>query len=136
MVGVHGVAVIRIGGACPVGIGVGAVMGSAVGFRVWIIGLYYFLTAIFCFSSRSRHTRFDCDWSSDVCSSDLTPPPTTAGSGDRGAVSVVGGPPSPEPAVVGGGVGVVGVGAAGAVGLGEPPPPFVEIGRASWRERG
>src|SRR5205085_7413630 len=23
-------------------------------------------------SSRSRHTRFDCDWSSDVCSSDLT----------------------------------------------------------------
>src|SRR2546430_10306300 len=23
------------------------------------------------FSSRSRHTRFDCDWSSDVCSSDL-----------------------------------------------------------------
>src|SRR5205085_2979485 len=26
---------------------------------------YYF------FSSRRRHTRFDCDWSSDVCSSDL-----------------------------------------------------------------
>src|SRR5256886_16955321 len=25
----------------------------------------------FCFSSRRRHTRFDCDWSSDVCSSDL-----------------------------------------------------------------
>src|SRR2546430_2138134 len=24
------------------------------------------------FSSRSRHTRFDCHWSSDVCSSDLT----------------------------------------------------------------
>src|SRR3990167_10020719 len=24
------------------------------------------------FSSRRRHTRFDCDWSSDVCSSDLT----------------------------------------------------------------
>src|SRR5205085_12390641 len=23
------------------------------------------------FSSSSRHTRFDCDWSSDVCSSDL-----------------------------------------------------------------
>src|SRR5688572_15319253 len=31
----------------------------------------------FFFSSRRRHTRFDCDWSSDVCSSDLgyTPPP-------------------------------------------------------------
>src|SRR2546430_6400320 len=26
---------------------------------------------IFIFSSRRRHTRFDCDWSSDVCSSDL-----------------------------------------------------------------
>src|SRR2546430_10804009 len=27
-------------------------------------------TVVF-FSSRRRHTRFDCDWSSDVCSSDL-----------------------------------------------------------------
>src|SRR2546430_6783969 len=27
----------------------------------------------FFFSSRRRHTRFDCDWSSDVCSSDLPP---------------------------------------------------------------
>src|SRR5256886_1162667 len=27
----------------------------------------------FFFSSRRRHTRFDCDWSSDVCSSDLDP---------------------------------------------------------------
>src|SRR2546430_8667448 len=26
------------------------------------------------FSSRRRHTRFDCDWSSDVCSSDLHAP--------------------------------------------------------------
>src|SRR5260370_5815380 len=26
----------------------------------------------FFFSSRRRHTRFKCDWSSDVCSSDLT----------------------------------------------------------------
>src|SRR5256886_11060491 len=26
--------------------------------------------ALFFFSSRRRHTRFDCDWSSDVCSSD------------------------------------------------------------------
>src|SRR2546427_1828777 len=29
--------------------------------------VFYF----FFFSSRRRHTRFDCDWSSDVCSSDL-----------------------------------------------------------------
>src|SRR2546430_12728719 len=28
-------------------------------------------TVFFFFSSRRRHTRFDCDWSSDVCSSDL-----------------------------------------------------------------
>src|SRR5260370_5018317 len=27
----------------------------------------------FFFSSRRRHTRFKCDWSSDVCSSDLLP---------------------------------------------------------------
>src|SRR2546427_2775704 len=31
--------------------------------------LFFFF---FFFSSRRRHTRFDCDWSSDVCSSDLT----------------------------------------------------------------
>src|SRR3989475_10823675 len=31
-----------------------------------------FLFFFFFFSSRRRHTRFDCDWSSDVCSSDLT----------------------------------------------------------------
>src|SRR2546430_9869002 len=34
---------------------------------VYRICLYFF----FFFSSRRRHTRFDCDWSSDVCSSDL-----------------------------------------------------------------
>src|SRR2546430_12795791 len=28
-------------------------------------------TFLFFCSSRRRHTRFDCDWSSDVCSSDL-----------------------------------------------------------------
>src|SRR5260370_15372557 len=28
-------------------------------------------TCFFFFSSRRRHTRFKCDWSSDVCSSDL-----------------------------------------------------------------
>src|SRR5260370_30547067 len=29
------------------------------------------LIFFFFFSSRRRHTRFKCDWSSDVCSSDL-----------------------------------------------------------------
>src|SRR5256886_4104249 len=31
----------------------------------------HMLSVLFFFSSRRRHTRFDCDWSSDVCSSDL-----------------------------------------------------------------
>src|SRR2546427_9375345 len=44
----------------------------------------------FFFSSRRRHTTFDCDWSSDVCSSDLSmfgqfvsvsPCPSCAGEG-------------------------------------------------------
>src|SRR5688572_5402844 len=33
---------------------------------MFIVYLFFFF-----FSSRRRHTRFDCDWSSDVCSSDL-----------------------------------------------------------------
>src|SRR3989475_4098234 len=32
-----------------------------------------YMVRFFFFSSRRRHTRFDCDWSSDVCSSDLFP---------------------------------------------------------------
>src|SRR5688572_32695016 len=31
----------------------------------------YFIFFFFFFSSRRRHTRFDCDWSSHVCSYDL-----------------------------------------------------------------
>src|SRR3989475_9189925 len=38
---------------------------SRVDTSVLIAVLFFF------FSSRRRHTRFDCDWSSDVCSSDL-----------------------------------------------------------------
>src|SRR2546430_3846263 len=34
-------------------------------------GNYVTMVSFFLFSSRRRHTRFDCDWSSDVCSSDL-----------------------------------------------------------------
>src|SRR2546430_7925326 len=40
------------------------------------IGCY---VVFFFFSSRRRHTRFDCDWSSDVCSSDLTATTNCAG---------------------------------------------------------
>src|SRR5688572_31670129 len=39
---------------------------------VEIAELYFHI--FFFFSSRRRHTRFDCDWSSDVCSSDLGVP--------------------------------------------------------------
>src|SRR2546430_5725116 len=35
-----------------------------------VLTIFFF----FFFSSRRRHTRFDCDWSSDVCSSDLLVP--------------------------------------------------------------
>src|SRR5688572_32096347 len=42
-------------------------------FLLNIIFLFFcFLFFFFFFSSRRRHTRFDCDWSSDVCSSDLS----------------------------------------------------------------
>src|SRR2546430_6734810 len=41
--------------------------------KAWMgnVGHSYFKVCIFFVSSRRRHTRFDCDWSSDVCSSDL-----------------------------------------------------------------
>src|SRR2546430_7058053 len=35
------------------------------------MSFFLFFFCFFFFSSRRRHTRFDCDWSSDVCSSDL-----------------------------------------------------------------
>src|SRR2546430_9650629 len=42
-------------------------MVMAYGFLARVYSVY----VLFFFSSRRRHTRFDCDWSSDVCSSDL-----------------------------------------------------------------
>src|SRR2546427_8115324 len=42
-----------------------------------LFGCYFFF-----FSSRRRHTRFDCDWSSDVCSSDLEGIPAKQKSAD------------------------------------------------------
>src|SRR5205085_3450551 len=47
-------------------------------FCVFLFLLFFFFFFFFFFSSRRRHTRFDCDWSSDVCSSDL-PSPTRVG---------------------------------------------------------
>src|SRR5688572_31494472 len=37
-------------------------------YRIFCLFFFFFF-----FLSRRRHTRFDCDWSSDVCSSDLEP---------------------------------------------------------------
>src|SRR5689334_14951586 len=42
-----------------------------------LFSFIFFLCVLFCFfffffSSRRRHTRWNCDWSSDVCSSDLS----------------------------------------------------------------
>src|SRR6266478_8418522 len=45
--------------------------------------MIYYNLFFFFFSSRRRHTRFDCDWSSDVCSSDL-PRSRTAGTAAAG----------------------------------------------------
>src|SRR5690606_39769174 len=39
---------------------------------VFLFFINFFLIFFFFFSSRRRHTRFSRDWSSDVCSSDLT----------------------------------------------------------------
>src|SRR3989475_10383285 len=43
----------------------------------------------FFFSSRRRHTRFDCDWSSDVCSSDLGRRNGVTRSGERAVIGAV-----------------------------------------------
>src|SRR5260221_7463243 len=41
---------------------------------LFLIEFFVLLVFFFFFSSRRRHTRSLCDWSSDVCSSDLLPP--------------------------------------------------------------
>src|SRR5206468_9281469 len=40
---------------------------------IYFYFFYFYFFFFFFFSSRRRHTRSDRDWSSDVCSSDLTP---------------------------------------------------------------
>src|SRR5690242_21184942 len=49
-------------------------------FFCYLFFLFYifFFFFFFFFSSRRRHTRLTCDWSSDVCSSDLAAPDVTA----------------------------------------------------------
>src|SRR5689334_25116160 len=48
---------------------------------------------MFFFSSGRRHTRWNCDWSSDVCSSDLD----FVAPASVEAVNAVGGIPAPSP---------------------------------------
>src|SRR2546430_17068391 len=57
--------------------------------------------AVFC-SSRRRHTRFDCDWSSDVCSSDLSQANLISSIlfGDGAAAVIVRGNPGPGPKIL------------------------------------
>src|SRR5205085_3553921 len=92
------------------------------------------------FSSRRRHTRFDCDWSSDVCSSDLDVPGPHLGDDAVDAHGAAAGQlpfggndvvelqvaivTDPDPELQRGGV-------LGA----DDPAGGVEIGRASCRER-
>src|SRR5262249_57844368 len=83
------------------------------------------LTYVFFFSSRRRHTRLVSDWSSDVCSSDLRPPPQPwrASTGRPYGDGAPPCRPHPPPAPVA---------KCGKNGNGVE----VEIGRASCRERG
>src|SRR5690606_39475474 len=58
--------------------------------------------SIFFFSSRRRHTRFSRDWSSDVCSSDLTPAPQIVPTGElKGFVPLDNHQAVPAPLAVG-----------------------------------
>src|SRR2546430_11244386 len=52
-------------------------------FCSWLVCASVFFFLFFFFSSRRRHTRFDCDWSSDVCSSDLARTPAHSQQGPR-----------------------------------------------------
>src|SRR2546430_17241625 len=51
---------------------------------------------LFFFSSRRRHTRFDCDWSSDVCSSDLADPGLRLPEKAKVVLSILSGPSKGE----------------------------------------
>src|SRR5256886_4057361 len=98
--------------------------------RGWATEYHY----CFFFSSRRRHTRFDCDWSSDVCSSDL------GGLGAHSVLECVGLEQSTATALgivrAGGAVGRVGVPQNTTIPLGDETfYKNAKIGRASCRER-
>src|SRR2546430_8555056 len=91
----------------------------------------------FFFSSRRRHTRFDCDWSSDVCSSDLLKYATDLGS----AYTVSAGNPMPTITLTGDGwtatLTNVGAGQTCAVFMGSTPArPATKEGAPACEESG
>src|SRR5438309_4181312 len=99
----------------------------------------------FFFSSRRRHTIWNCDWSSDVCSSDLWEPRQSApafAEGGRALSGVSGQPlepaggPSRMEREKSGGGGTASHGGIARGGAQEIHRRGVEIGRASCRERG
>src|SRR5690606_41150746 len=93
------------------------------------------------FSSRSRHTRFSCDWSSDVCSSDL-PREQIEGNAPKGEnyllevdnEMVV--PVGKKIRVITTAADVVHAWWVPAFGVKQDAIPGFQIGRASCRERG
>src|SRR5688572_31195204 len=93
-----------------------------------------YVQCFFFFSSRRRHTRFDCDWSSDVCSSDLGFAAASAGdvNGDGYDDVIVGAPTYDEGLVDAGKVWVY---HGSPSGLLASAGATVKIGRASCRER-
>src|SRR5689334_24253273 len=90
--------------------------------------------ACFFFSSRRRHTRWNCDWSSDVCSSDLEegPPDRGALGGDLRRPRPAHRPAAETPRLEAG-VGDELLG--GNIGDDKIANVIAEIGRASCRER-
>src|SRR5260221_1403767 len=53
---------------------------------LYVCNHFIYICIFFFFSSRRRHTRSLCDWSSDVCSSDLQAQPLTKVNAPAGAL--------------------------------------------------
>src|SRR5256885_10971905 len=87
---------------------------------------------LFFFSSRRRHTRLQGDWSSDVCSSDLSHPTAHR----LGALDQRGGIGTPHLVLLGGGCRRDALLQRHALRPEESPQSKQQIGRASCRERG
>src|SRR5689334_24852644 len=106
--------------------------------RPFVVGVLVALTElcfrVFFFSSRRRHTRWNCDWSSDVCSSDLRGGRLELGREERAELLLEDVLLRGQPALALAGLeGVVVLPAGQDAALGGRPE--VEIGRASCRER-